>query len=143
MTRINCIDVYDLSIPHLNGEYLEITRVFTLTKKRLVNGEYYSNRFRDIPNEYCLGEGHVKFFYDKCLFVLKRYVQLYKRRKFSLKHDLDDALFLSVVKDVQANIPLPLMGDWEPSLTDKQLNLTRLIEKSPEFYQGNNKEVLK
>jgi len=30
----------------------------------------------EIPSEYVLGTGHVKFFYNKCLFLQKRFEQL-------------------------------------------------------------------
>jgi hypothetical protein len=42
-----------------------------------------------IPETFCLGEGHVKFFYNKLEFLYKRYRELYfecLRRDFSVQY---------------------------------------------------------
>lgn len=84
MTRINIVPVEMLTNEHLRGEYKEITRVFTLSRKHFERtGEL---RPKDAPASYVLGEGHVKFFYDKLNWVLQRYMKLHavmKQRGFN------------------------------------------------------------
>ncbi len=70
MTRINAgIPPKALSDQHLLAEHREIKRlpaVFTKNPKPI-----------DIPKEFTLGTGHVKFFLDKGKYTLKRYKKLY------------------------------------------------------------------
>lgn len=74
MTRINAgIKVELLTDQHLIAEYTEILRVGPLFHKRITKGKSFS----DIPKEFTLGTGHVKFFYNKGLYVNKRWHQLY------------------------------------------------------------------
>ena len=73
MTRINVVPVEELHPKHLVAEYREIVRVFALVRKRTAMIDYNLN---DIPSEYVLGGGHVKFFFDKLQFILNRYKAL-------------------------------------------------------------------
>lgn len=74
MTRINAgIKIELLTDQHLIAEYTEILRVGPLFHKRLIKGKLLN----DIPKQFTLGIGHVKFFYDKGLYVNKRWHQLY------------------------------------------------------------------
>lgn len=62
MTRVNLVPVEELHYSHLIAEYREIPRVYSLARPCL-----------DAPKEYQLGPGHVKFFYDKLLFIFVRH----------------------------------------------------------------------
>ena len=62
MTRINVIPPSELSKPHLLAEYRELPRISNLARN-----------CTDAPDDYVLGAGHVKFFYDKGLFLKKRF----------------------------------------------------------------------
>lgn len=78
MTRINVVPVEELTRQHLQGEYKEITRVFTLARnasKRGINKYNFEAKMK-APKEYTLGTGHVKFFMDKLGYILNRYQQL-------------------------------------------------------------------
>jgi deoxyribonuclease (pyrimidine dimer) len=78
MTRINVVPVEDLSRQHLLGENKEILRVFGLVRKakaRGINKYNFSQKVKQ-PSDYTLGEGHVKFFYDKLGFIVDRYKQV-------------------------------------------------------------------
>lgn len=72
MTRINAgIPPKQLSRQHLIAEHREIVRIpntIRLGKARV----------EDIPEQFTLGKGHVKFFYDKLKFLHIRYEALYK-----------------------------------------------------------------
>lgn len=65
MTRINTIDPQHLLDQHLMAEYREITRVSSLSKHTVQH------------KQYTMGTGHVKFSYDKGLFLAKRREELY------------------------------------------------------------------
>lgn len=75
MTRINVIDPSELSTKHLVAEYREITR---LPKNLATSLNRKGKKFdlKEIPETYTLGTGHVKFFYDKMLFLKKRFTSL-------------------------------------------------------------------
>lgn len=75
MTRINLIDPSKLSTKHLVAEYREITRLPGNLALSL-NRKSKSFDLSEIPPSYVLGPGHVKFFYDKMLFLEKRFKSL-------------------------------------------------------------------
>jgi deoxyribonuclease (pyrimidine dimer) len=73
MTRINVVPVEELVREHLQGEYHEITRVFTLARaaqNSVLRGS------KKLPLKFTLGTGHVLFFYNKLGWVADRYEQL-------------------------------------------------------------------
>ena len=73
MTRINAdIPVKRLSDQHLITEYYELPRVCTLYWKRKEKG----HKFDDIPENFTLGSGHVKYFLNKGMFLYIRYTAL-------------------------------------------------------------------
>jgi hypothetical protein len=122
MTRINCIEPARLADQHLLAEYREITRIAIHA------------RALDDYMSYKLGEGHMKFFYDKGAFLRKRCNALYrecKRRGFM------------ITKKNYKQHPRGLNRDWAPSNRDRSINLTRLRERyqeKPSFYRfyGNS-----
>ena len=75
MTRINLIEPKELTREHLVAEYREITRLPGNLKQSL-NRKTKSFQLTEIPSQYTLGKGHVKFFYDKMLFLQKRFDSL-------------------------------------------------------------------
>jgi deoxyribonuclease (pyrimidine dimer) len=71
MTRINCgIPPNELCNKHLFSEYREAKRI----PNCIVKGRY---SLKDIPKEFTLGKGHVKFFYNKLIYLKKRNDELY------------------------------------------------------------------
>lgn len=74
MTRINVVPPEELTVKHLVAEYREITRVPGNLTKSLNRKTKFS--MSEIPAKYTLGTGHVKFFYDKMLFLQKRFESL-------------------------------------------------------------------
>lgn len=75
MTRINVVSVKELSRLHLVAEYREISR---LPKNLRISLQRKGKPFKltEIPSQYTLGTGHVKFFYDKMLFLQNRFKAL-------------------------------------------------------------------
>ena len=71
MTRINAdIPVKELVGKHLLAEHREIKRI----PNTITSGKA---KIENIPQDFRLGTGHVKFFYDKQKFLLNRYRQIY------------------------------------------------------------------
>lgn len=116
MTRINCgIKPCELTNKHLLAEHREIKRIPNLIKK----GRY---NLHGIPDEFKLGEGHVKFFYDKLKYLKKRYIEIYvecKRRK------------LNVANYVNAwnGVPVELCNDYTPTEADREICWQRINER--------------
>ena len=72
MTRINTgKNVLNLTNQHCFAEYREITRI----PSTLLKTNY---KIPKIPSQFTLGTGHMTFFYDKVLYLYKRYEKLLK-----------------------------------------------------------------
>jgi len=80
MTRINVVPPEELTVKHLVAEYREITRLPANLKKSL---ERKNKPFsiHEIPTEYTLGKGHVKYFYNKFKWLQNRFELLVDEMK--------------------------------------------------------------
>jgi deoxyribonuclease (pyrimidine dimer) len=114
MTRINCIPVEELHNKHLVAEYRELPRVFKLARP-----------CPDAPNEYVLGSGHVKFFYDKLLYLYNRQVRLYNEM---LKRGFKPNYNPRTLKKLQT-VGFKLWNDWTPTEQALALNRARIQER--------------
>lgn len=103
MTRISAtIKPAELCDPMLLAEHREIVRIPNTIKsgKAII---------KDIPKDFRLGSGHVKFFYNKIGYLFLRYSALRKeclRRGFNVQ-DFTDAFI---------NISPRLFFDWKPDI---------------------------
>ena len=70
MTRINLVPPQELCDQHLLAEHRELTRI----PNAIARGRYH---LRDLPADYRLGSGHVRFFYNKLTFLHARYQALH------------------------------------------------------------------
>ena len=116
MTRINVgVKPSELTGKHLLAEHREIKRIPNCIKK----GRY---KMTGIPNKFKLGTGHVKFFYNKLLFLKNRYIEIYnecKKRKYNVTN------YINCWDD----LPIELMNDYTPILEDRKIILQRINEK--------------
>lgn len=71
MTRINLVNPRELCDQHLVAEYREIPRIGGLLITTINAG-----RDLNIPEEFCLGKGHTKFFLNKGQFLRKRFLAI-------------------------------------------------------------------
>lgn len=110
----------------MQAEYREIIRIpnaihkLKNSKSKTENSKY---KFK-IPKEFCLGTGHVTFFYNKLLYLHKRFLSLkdeMSRRGFA--NNLDDNMF--------KNLPPELYNDCEEINND--LSIQRIIERAGEM----------
>ena len=116
MTRINVgLLPSELSDKHLMAEHREIKRIPNCIKK----GRY---NLDGIPDEFKLGTGHVKFFYNKLEYLHIRYIALYNEclnRKFKVT-DYNEAF---------EDLPPELYNDYIETEKDRQLILDRIEER--------------
>jgi hypothetical protein len=116
MTRINVgVKPIELTDRHLMAEHREIKRIPNCITK---------GRFSMVgqPKEFKLGVGHVKFFYDKCLYLLKRYITIrdecYKR-----------GFKVTNYADAWLDVPGKYMNDYTPTDKDRFIIQERITER--------------
>lgn len=117
MTRINLVEPRELCDQHLLAEHRELTRIPNAVAK----GRY---RLAGQPADYKLGEGHVRFFFDKMAFLQRRYEALHREcllRGFKVKHIWPQDL------PQQPD----LWRDYTPSEHALALNRQRISERMP------------
>lgn len=82
MTRINVVPVKELCDQHLLAEHRELTRI----PNAVARGKF---SLVGQPEDYKLGEGHVRFFFDKLAFLKRRYAELHAEclaRRFNVSY---------------------------------------------------------
>jgi deoxyribonuclease (pyrimidine dimer) len=131
MTRINIINVNELHDQHLIAEYREITMVpgslnRTLNSKTGLVKEKISKHFT-------LNSGHVYFFYDKGLYLDKRYTEIVTEMKLrGFNPDSSRVFPTKIFKDNN------LYNDWTPTIEDQKLIRQRIQERinsKPDWYR--------
>lgn len=136
MTRINTVEPSLLTDQHLLAEIRELPRGISYIEQCLLKKIKPS-----VPSEYTLGQGHVKFFYDKAGYLVDRQEKLlseWRKRGYSINFDL---------KELEARVaalPSEVFKDFSPSKRDVELNIERLIERmneKPAFYKHYGKPV--
>ena len=120
MTRINVVDVTQLTDQHLMAEYRELPMIAGSLRRSLRS----KRGLPKIPEQYGLGRNHVTFFYDKGKFLHSRYNALINELK-TRGYKLDpnrDADFDTFIKN-------DLYNDWTVSDEDVVVNSNRISEK--------------
>ena len=131
MTRINIVEPSELTDQHLIAEYREITMVPGSLRRTLVSKIGYQES--KVPKQYTLNDGHVYFFYNKGLYLYKRYRQLViemKRRGFNPDKNR------KFPKDIF--IDNNLYNDWTPTIEDYIIIRQRIAERissKPNWYR--------
>lgn len=122
MTRINVISPKELTREHLVAEYREITRLPGNLKTSL-NRKGKPFKLTEIPTDYTLGKGHVKFFYDKMLFL--------KQRFESLVNEMLERGYKPNFTDSSIFIPEneQYYKDYSPTENAVKINLERIQER--------------
>lgn len=128
MTRINVVAVQDLSDKHLLAEYKEITRITAGLHKA-------QKPLTDIPPRYCLGTGHMKFFYDKMRWIADRYANL-AAELTKRGVTINQYKFRGYLQDMLQFQDTPYFNNYDPTPEDKYLNMARLVKRS------NNKAAI-
>lgn len=113
MTRVNLVSPFDLCDQHLLAEHREITRI----PNTILSGKA---KVQNIPDRFCLGPGHVKFFYNKLRWLQYRYNDVHHvclLRGFQVQYKFPDSL------------PDELFNSWEPDAEDIELSRQRINER--------------
>ena len=121
MTRINVIPVEELTREHLVAEYKEIMRLPNNLKKSL-NRKTKPFCTSEIPTEYKMGKGHVKFFYDKFGYLKQRFESLLAemiRRGYNPNY-LDSSIFV---------VDNKYMNGYTPTNEALRVNRERIKER--------------
>ena len=117
MTRINVgIPPAELVNQHLIAEHREIKRIPNCIAKGKYNME-------GIPDKFKLGTGHVKFFYNKLLYLKNRYISLYNE---CIKRGFNVQNYISAWD----NIPQELMNDYKATYKDRLIIQERIYERT-------------
>ena len=131
MTRINIIPPSELADQHLVAEYREIFMVGSSLQRSLVS-PHWVKTLNNLPITFTLNTGHVKFFYNKGLYLEKRYNSIINEMKYrAMKPDPE-----RVWKREQW--PDELYNDWTPRSNDLNIIRERLqerINQKPKWYR--------
>ena len=130
MTRINVIPPASLSREHLVAEYRELPRVFGLVLDAAMRGERPDDPRN--PREYCLGAGHVRFFYPRCKFLANRF--------YALVEEMEARGYAPNFLDVPPAynvLSRHWCQDYTPTPDAIAINLARLRERDPEHYHDS------
>jgi len=116
MTRINLVEPKELTDQHLIAELKEINQLAGQFKKSL-NGKH---GIFGIPESFRLGKGHVKFFYDKGLYLHKRFNDI---RSEAIIRGFD------VIAEFNNTFPYEYYNDWEPNSEDVSIVVERITQR--------------
>ena len=136
MTRINILPVEELTDQHLMAEYREIFMIGPALQKSLSSPSWDKKR---IPKTLTLGTGHVMFFYDKGLYLYKRYQQIQTELN-KRNYNLDATRVFKVIQ-----FPTDYYNDWKPTDRDRAIIRERIeerIKQKPNWYRHNGKPLL-
>ena len=129
MTRINLVDPQELYDQHLVAEYRELFMVGSSLQRSLRSPKWSVDR---IPVKFTLNKGHVSFFYNKGLYLYKRYLALIEEMvKRNMSPDPERTF-------KREQWPDELFLDWTPSEEDKEIVRARIAERvseKPKWYR--------
>ena len=122
MTRINILSVGELMDQHLIAEYREIIMIPASLSRTLASKKGLDiNR---IPKKYTLNRGHIYFFYDKGMYLAKRYnLLINEMKKRGFKPDSARKFPVNIFRDNG------LYNDWKPKKEDYKIIRQRIEEK--------------
>lgn len=124
MTRINVVPVKELCNQHMFAEWREIPRLISSMKKSM-SRKTKPFTMDEIPSEYVLGKGHVKFFYDKLLYIITRHKELTRclveERGFNLKN----------TSKLTFDVDKKFFNCYNPSKEALELNRKRILKRMP------------
>jgi deoxyribonuclease (pyrimidine dimer) len=125
MARINVgVNPKYLSDQHLLAEAVEILMVVGTLKKQ----KYILKK--PIPNKFTLGAGHIRFFWDKILFL--------DRRLNQIKCELQARQMQSNHKINLSEVPSNLLNDWNPQENDFLIIKERIADRLTSPLKGKS-----
>lgn len=140
MTRINIIDPRELYDQHLVAEYRE-TFMVPAALRRSLNRKTPLDPDKEIPDTFTLNKGHVKFFYDKMLYLKKRYDSLIEEMKRRGMNPDPERTFPDLEE-----FPKWTRGDWQPTLEEQKIvreRIAKRVSEKPDWYRMTEPEEKK
>ena len=131
MTRINLVNPRELSDQHLVAEYREIFMVGSSLQRSIKSKNWVKTK-NNIPAEFTLNKGHVTFFYNKGMYLDKRYSLLVNEMKRRGMNPDPKRKFK------KSQWPKYLYNDWKPKNKDLKIIRKRIEEKinlKPDWYR--------
>jgi len=131
MTRINLVNPRELSDQHLVAEYREIFMVGSSLQRSIKSKNWLKTK-NNIPDEFTLNKGHVTFFYNKGMYLDKRYSLLVKEMKRRGMNPDPKRKFK------KSQWPKYLYNDWKPKNRDLKVIRKRIEKKinlKPDWYR--------
>lgn len=123
MTRINVVNPSELSRQHLIAEYREITRL-PGNLNTWLNRKSKPHSFDEIPAEYKLGTGHVKFFFNKFQYLEKRFESIIEEMLCrGYNPNFTDSSIFKRVDSLYYN-------DYTPTVEAIEINRKRIEERT-------------
>lgn len=142
MTRINLIPPEELTDQHLFSEWREIKMV-PQSLKRSLAARGQAGVLAMIPPTFRLNTGHVSFFYDKAVYLRKRYDRLTDAMIRRGVHDFDREAVLD--KDgVFMGLPKVFHKDYEPTeeaFAEVRERIALRIADKPDWYRKNGRPL--
>ena len=141
MTRINLVDPDHLTQVHAIAEYKEITQFLHIVKRRVEKNHPND----DLPDKYCLNGGHCKFFFDKGLYLYKRYEMLYNNL-IDRDITIDKTRYKAHRQRFRESYNDILWGDYSPNKDAYRVAITRILERinlKPDMYKDKNRFISK
>lgn len=128
MTRINLIDPSHLTKRHLIAEYKEITQFLHNVKK---------SNLKDLPKNFTMGTGHVKFFYNKGEYIFDRFCSL-KEELIKRSIKIDEEKFSDRLNEILNSFdPNRGYNNYKPCKLDYLIVIERIklrINEKPHLY---------
>lgn len=134
MTRINIIHPSELYDQHLMAEFREIQHIGPSLQRSLNRKKPFTKD--EIPKKYTLNNGHVKFFYDKGLYLHNRFLLLRTEllnRGFNINLETEFKTKL---------FPIGFFNNWSPDEDEIKINVERIqrrLNEKPNFYKKTKK----
>lgn len=137
MTRLNIVDVEDLTDRHLVAEYKELTQFLHIVIKRVTE----KHPMDDLPEDYTLNGGHCKFFFNKGRYLYHRFVELANEME-TRGMNVDRDKFQVRLNRIADAYPIMLFGEYTPNVADYSIAIDRIsqrINEKPHLYPDKEK----
>lgn len=137
MTRINLLPPIKLTDSHLIAEIKEINQLSGSFRKSLSSKG--GIKIEKIPKDFTLNTGHVYFFYDKALYLHKRFDELVKEAR-----ERDFIINAEFNNEWEKASRLDLYNDWEPYDVDIELIVDRIttrLRQKPYLYRYKKEKI--
>lgn len=137
MTRINLVPPAELTDQHLFAEWREI-KIIPKSLRRSLEARGADGVLDMVPPTFRLGKGHVSFFYDKGLYLSKRYNILTEHLRVRGIYDYDVLAQFDADNVYNRDLPAAFFRDYTPTpeaLAEVRKRIHDRIQAQPNYYR--------